>query len=98
MVCLSILYVKCWDIPQGKNVISNSEFKQQENKYLSSKYPLQQTATALLNNNSSYVTKQNEIAKIDHTIREEQAKFRQSLNAMITETKSWLMKYVISHP
>ena len=80
------------------NVISNIEFKQQENKYLSSKYPLQQSATALLNNNSSYMAKQKEIATLDNTIREEQAKFGQALNAMITETNSWLMKYVIFSP
>lgn len=83
---------------KAKNVISNSEFKQQENKYLSSKYPLQQTATALLNNNSSYTAKQKEIEMLNHTIREEQARFGQALNAMITETNSWLMKYVIFSP
>jgi len=83
---------------KSKNVISNSEFKQQENKYLSSKYPLQQTATALLNNNSSYMAKQKEMVTLTHTIREEQAKFGQALNAMITETNSWLMKYVVFSP
>jgi len=83
---------------KSKNVISNSEFKQQENKYLSSKYPLQQTATALLNNNSSYMAKQKEIATLNNTIREERAKFAQALNAMVTETNSWLMKYVIFSP
>lgn len=83
---------------KAKNVISNNEFKQQENKYLSSKYPLQQTATALLNNNSSYMAKQKEIATLNNTIREERAKFAQALNAMITETNSWLMKYVVFSP
>lgn len=83
---------------KAKNVVSNNEFKQQENKYLSSKYPLQQTATALLNNNSSYMAKQKEIATLNNTIREEQAKFVQALNAMITETNSWLMKYVVFSP
>jgi len=83
---------------KSKNVISNSEFKQQENKYLLSKYPLQQNATALLNNNSSYMAKQKEIATLKNTIREEQGKFAQALNAMITETNSWLMKYVVFSP
>jgi len=83
---------------KGKNVVSNSEFKQQENKYLSSKYPLQQTAMALLNNNSSYMAKQQELATLEHTIQQEQSKFRQALNAMINETNSWIMKYVISSP
>lgn len=83
---------------RSKNVISNSEFKQQENKFLSSKYPLQQTATALLNNNSSFIAKQKEIATIENTIREERSKFRQSLNAIINSTDSWLLKYVVSSP
>lgn len=81
---------------KSKNVISNSEFKQQENKYLSSKYPLQQTATALINNNSSYLTKQKELATLENTIKEQQAKFVQALNSMITETEGWLLKYVVS--
>ncbi len=81
---------------KSKNVISNSEFKQQENKYLSGKYPLEQTATALINNNTSYLAKQKELATLENTIREEQSKFIQSLNSMITETESWLRNYVIS--
>lgn len=83
---------------KSKNVISNNEFKQQENKYLASKYPQQQTATALLNNNSSYQAKEKEIATLNNTIREQQAKFRQSLNSMLTETDSWMMKYVVLAP
>lgn len=81
-----------------KGVVSNSEFKQQENKYLAGKYPLQQSQTALLNNNSSYAAKQKEILDIDHTIQEEQAKFVQALNNMITQTDAWINQYVLSAP
>lgn len=81
---------------KSKNVISNSEFKQQENKYLSAKYPLEQTATALINNNASYLAKQKELATLENTIREEQSKFVQALNSMITETESWIRNYIIS--
>jgi multidrug efflux pump subunit AcrA (membrane-fusion protein) len=81
---------------KSKDVISNSEFKQQENKYLSGKYPLQQTATSLLNNNSSYLNKQKELATLENTIREQQAKFVQALNSIISDTESWLLKYVAS--
>ena len=83
---------------KSKNVISNSEFKQQENKYLASKYPLQQSATALLNNNSTYLAKEKEIAILNNTISEQQAKFRQALNSIINETDSWMMKYIIRAP
>ena len=83
---------------KSKNVISNSEFKQQENKYLASKYPLQQSSTALLNNNTSYLAKQQELATLENTIREQQAKFRQAVNSMITATDTWLMQYVVLAP
>lgn len=83
---------------KSKNVISNSEFKQQENKYLASKYPLQQSATALLNNKTAYLAKEKEIATLNNTILEQQAKFRQALNSMLNETESWMMKYIISAP
>lgn len=83
---------------KNKNVISNSEFKQQENKYLASKYPLQQSTTALLNNSTSYQAKEKEIAILNNTIKEQQAKFRQALNSMLNETDSWMMKYVVLSP
>lgn len=83
---------------KGKNVISNIEFKQQENKYLASKYPLQQNNTALLNNNSSYLAKKQEIATLEHTIIEQKAKFRQALSSMINATDAWLMQYVMLAP
>lgn len=81
---------------KSKNVISNSEFKQQENKYLSSKYPLEQTATALITNNASYLAKQKELAALENTIREEQSKFVQAINSMISETGSWIRNYIVS--
>lgn len=80
---------------KSKNVISNSEFKQQENKYLSSKYPLQQTATALINNNSTYSAKQKELATLENTIKEQRARFLQALRSMITETDGWMQKYIV---
>jgi len=81
-----------------KGVVSTSEYKQQENKYLSGKYPLQQSITALLNNNSSYATKQKEILELEHTIQEERSKFVQSLSNMLTETDGWINEYILRAP
>ncbi|WEK20228.1 MAG: HlyD family efflux transporter periplasmic adaptor subunit [Candidatus Pedobacter colombiensis] len=81
-----------------KNMVSTSEYKQQENKYLAGKYPLQQSLTALLNNNSSYAAKQKEILELDHTIQDEQAKFVQSLSNMINETDTWINLYILRAP
>jgi len=81
-----------------KGVLSTSEYKQQENKYLAGKYPLQQSATALLNNNSSYAAKQKEILELEHTIQEERAKFVQSLSNMVTQTDAWISQYILRAP
>ncbi|WP_443943538.1 HlyD family secretion protein [Pedobacter sp. AW1-32] len=79
-------------------VISRSEFIQQENTYLNAKYPLQQTETALVNNETTYAAKEKELLDIRHTIAEEQAKFIQSLNQCITDSDSWIQKYVLDAP
>lgn len=81
-----------------KGVVSNSEFKQQENKYLSGQYPLQQTATAFLNNNTALTAKQKEVLDLEHTVQEEKAKFIQALSSMITQTDAWLNLYVLRAP
>lgn len=83
---------------KSKKVISNSEFRLQENKYLASKYTLQQANNALINNHSSLLTKEKEILALENTITEQQTKFRQALNSIINETEAWLMKYVIFSP
>ncbi|GGI22491.1 HlyD family secretion protein [Pedobacter mendelii] len=79
-------------------VISRSEFAQQENKYLSSKYPLQQTETALLNNDGNYSTKEKELLELKHTIAEERAKFLQALNQCLTESDAWILQHILTAP
>lgn len=78
------------------NVISKNEFIQQQNKYLSSQYPLQQTETALLNNLTNYNAKDKELLDLRHTITDEQGKFTQSLNKCLTDIDSWLLQNVVS--
>jgi len=36
------------------------------------------------------------LATLENTIREQQAKFVQALNSMISDAESWLLKYVVS--
>ncbi|WP_406825601.1 HlyD family secretion protein [Pedobacter sp. KACC 23697] len=79
-------------------VISRSEFVQQENKYLASKYPLQQSETAMLNNSGTYTAKEKELLDLRHTISEEQAKFVQALNQCITESNTWMMQHILVAP
>lgn len=84
-------YVKLYK----NKVISRSEFKQQENKYLAAKYPIQQSETAMLNNSGNYSTKEKELLDLRHTIAEEQSKFIQALNQCITESDNWIMQHVL---
>ncbi|MBO9676336.1 MAG: HlyD family efflux transporter periplasmic adaptor subunit [Sphingobacteriaceae bacterium] len=79
-------------------VISRSEFAQQENKYLASKYPLQQSETAILNNSSAYSAKEKELLDLRRTISEEQAKFVQALNQCTTESDNWIMQHILVAP
>ncbi|MCZ4222597.1 HlyD family secretion protein [Pedobacter rhodius] len=79
-------------------VISRSEFAQQENKYLSSKYPLQQTETALLNNAGNHSAKEKELLDLKHTISEERAKFLQALNQCLTESDAWILQHILTAP
>jgi multidrug efflux pump subunit AcrA (membrane-fusion protein) len=79
-------------------VISRSEFTQQENKYLASKYPLQQSETAILNNSGTYSAKEKELLDLRHTISEEQAKFVQALNQCIIESNTWMMQHILVAP
>ena len=81
-----------------KGVISQSEFKQQENIYLSGKYPLQQTSTNLLGNSSAYTQKKKEIEELSHTVEEIRARFFQALSNMLSQIKSWQARYVLTAP
>ncbi len=82
----------------AKKVVSASEYKEQENKYLSSQFPIQTTATAFLNNNTAYLAKEKEILELDHIVKEQKSKFQQALGSIITKTSAWLNLYVLRAP
>jgi len=82
----------------AKGVISINEFKQEENKYLASKHPIQQSTTDILNNYGSRLAKEKEILELDNTIIEQRAKFTQALNVIISEVEEWKMTYLITAP
>jgi multidrug efflux pump subunit AcrA (membrane-fusion protein) len=81
-----------------KNVISRSEFVIQENKYLSYKYPLQQTKVSLINNSQTYNERLKDLLDLERTISEEKSNFIQSLNQFVTEINSWIQQYVLKTP
>lgn len=81
-----------------KGVISRNEFKQQENRYLSGKYPLQQSTTVLLGNNNAHIQKKKEILELEHAVEQVKAKFLQSLSNMLSQIKAWQIRYVLTAP
>ncbi|MCX2575955.1 HlyD family secretion protein [Pedobacter sandarakinus] len=78
-----------------KKVISRSEFMLQENRYLQSKYPLQQTETAIINNSVNYSQKQKELQELNNTISESRSAFFQALNRIVNETNLWIEEHVL---
>jgi multidrug efflux pump subunit AcrA (membrane-fusion protein) len=74
------------------------ELKREESKYLSRKFPLQQMENELINNKSTFTSKEKEILELDNLIAEEKMKFRQSISSLISEVETWKNEYVLSAP
>jgi HlyD family secretion protein len=79
-----------------KKYISKSEFEQKEMGYLTKKYPLNESATALLLNKSTILTRRKELAELDNRILEEKSKFVQAINTLVSSLETWKAKYIIS--
>ena len=79
-----------------QKVETNSEFRQQESKYLASKTPLMQTSSSLLEDDNNYAAKQKEILELDNQVQEEKAKFLQALNSLLSSAEDWKNKYVLT--
>jgi multidrug efflux pump subunit AcrA (membrane-fusion protein) len=72
-----------------------AEFRKQESALLSHESGLQQILSAILTNKTTYSSKEKEIMELDNQIREEQSKFMQALNSLISEMEDWKSKYVL---
>ncbi|WP_162235834.1 HlyD family secretion protein [Pedobacter sp. Leaf216] len=81
-----------------KKVISTNEFIDEENKYLSSKFPKNSNELAVLENNSMENSKQKEILDVENTIFIQKTKFQQAINRCLSEIRAWQIKNVLSAP
>lgn len=81
-----------------RKVISRSELEEREASYLNKQYPLNQTASMIIDNKSSIASQRQKLAELDDHIEAQQSKFVQSLSSLISETESWKKKYVITAP
>lgn len=79
-----------------QKVEAQMELKREEGIFISKKYPLEQTQTALIENASGYSGKEKEILELDNQINEERSKFFQALNSLISEAESWKSNYVLT--
>lgn len=82
----------------AEKVETASELRQQEAKFLTQKSPLVQTESALVAANNNYTSKQKEILELNNQISEQKAKFRQSLNSLISQADDWENKYILRAP
>ncbi|KQS36812.1 HlyD family secretion protein [Pedobacter sp. Leaf194] len=82
----------------NNRVISRSEFVQQENKFLASQYPLQQSENSLLNNDGSLTIKRKELLELQRTISENKSKFFQALHQILSDVNLWITSHVLTAP
>jgi multidrug efflux pump subunit AcrA (membrane-fusion protein) len=78
-----------------EKVEAQAELRKQESALLAKQYPLQQTASALLLNETNYSVKEKEIAELDNQIREERWRFLQALSSLISEAEDWKSRFVL---
>jgi|GEM_PF-573445 len=79
-------------------VISRSEFASQENKYLASKYPGENSKTALITNTGNLTAKQKEVLEINHLIEQQNTKMIQAVNQCLADINTWMMKNTFVSP
>ncbi|TYZ12651.1 HlyD family efflux transporter periplasmic adaptor subunit [Hymenobacter lutimineralis] len=81
-----------------KKVIAPLDFRQQQSRYLSKKFPLEQMNVNLLNNDAQQTTKRGELIELDNSISQQDNVFAQALNSLQSAVQSWESKYVLSAP
>jgi multidrug efflux pump subunit AcrA (membrane-fusion protein) len=79
-----------------QKVETNAEYRQEESKYLAKKMPLVQMEASIITAADNYASKQKDILELVNQIREEKAKFLQSLNSLISAADDWKSKYILT--
>lgn len=81
-----------------KKVISQAEYQRQQAVFLSKQHPLQQSESALMNNDAGRLAKQKELTDLDNQIGEEKSRFVQALHSLISEIEQWKLRYILTAP
>ncbi|WP_118194281.1 HlyD family secretion protein [Albibacterium indicum] len=86
------MYKKLFD----KKVISQAEYQQQQSEFLAKHYPLQQTSSSLIANETNLLAKKTELVDLGSQIDDERSRFMQSLNSLISEMEQWRRQYILT--
>lgn len=79
-----------------KKIISSLELQQRESTLLAKRQSIPNLETNIISNRSNLLSKNKEISEVENDIREEEIKFLQSLNSLISEVEEWKKSYVLS--
>ncbi|MDB5158323.1 MAG: hypothetical protein JWR50_3030, partial [Mucilaginibacter sp.] len=83
---------------RDEKVETEAEFRKAESNYLAKKSPIIQTESSIINGNDNYASKQREIQEVDNQILEENRRFLQALNSLVSLVEDWKSKYILIAP
>lgn len=81
-----------------KRIISPLELQRKKAVLLAKRQVIPQMENTLISNRSALSAKGKELSEIDNQIIEEEKKFYQSLNTLISDAENWKKQYVITAP
>lgn len=79
-------------------VISKSEFKEQQSRYLSKQIPVQQMNANLINSEYQIRQKEKELLEVENSISEQQSLFGQAVNAFKSKIQDWIDQHLLVAP
>lgn len=81
-----------------KELIAELDFLKAESEFSSKRLPLQQTESAIINNQVAQVNKQKELLELEQQASEAFSRFNQSLFTLKSSITEWKHKYVLTAP
>ncbi|MGO1650221.1 MAG: HlyD family secretion protein, partial [Sphingobacterium sp.] len=79
-----------------KKIISPLELQQKEAVLLSKRQAIPNMENSIISNRGNLLSKNREISELENEILEEEKKFVQSLNSLISEAEEWKKRYILS--
>lgn len=79
-----------------KKIISPLELQQKEVVLLSKRQAIPNVENSIISNRSNFLSKNREISEVENEMLEEEKKFVQALNSLISEAEEWKKRYVLS--